>query len=370
MQMNNAARRWRLALGRYSEDNLGGLQNQDQHMDDMLEFVYGREYEKRGLRTKSASLDATQITALDWLGKARNLFPQNVFETIQSDALNQYGMTELFADPDFLSQIEPRQDLLPVLLSFHSRASDELKTQLRAVAQKVIDEITERLRTNVLKAFSGRRNRFMRSNIAAAANFDWRATFRENLSRYDVQRERIVAERLKFNARVKRQIPWTVVLCVDQSGSMTDSVIHSAVLAAILSGLPGVKVKMVLFDTSIVDVTEKLADPIDTLLSVQLGGGTDIAQALQYCEGLIDNPTRTVFALITDFFEGGSVRAMLSVIGRLAEARVVQLGIPSLDNTGQAWYNQDLAAEAQSLGMNVAALSPDKFAAWLAEIIT
>lgn len=367
--MSEVARRWRLALGRYAEDGMGALSGRDRQMDEVLDYLYGREYRGRGLHGREGNLNPTQLTALNWLGRAQGLFPENVFQNLQADALNRYGMTELLSDPEVLSKIEPRQDLLPALLGFHDRAPADLKTQLRALAQRVIDQIVERLRPNVERAFSGRRNRFARSNVAAAANFDWRATVRENLSRYDAERQRLLAERLRFNARIKRRLPWTVVLCVDQSGSMTDSVIHAAVLAAILTGLPGVKVKMVLFDTSVIDVTSTLSDPIDTLLSVQLGGGTDIGNAMRYCETLIEDPVRTVLALVSDFFEGGSPRTLLGVIARLAEMQVMQLGLPALDDNGRAWFNENLAAQAADLGMQVGVMTPDRFAQWLAEVI-
>lgn len=368
--MSEALRRWRLTLGRYAQDQLGAPKGRDQRMDGALDYLYGREYDKRGLKGRLGTLDPTQLTALTWLGQARGAFPQDVFETLQMDAINRYGLTELLQSPEILAQIEPRQDLLPVLLGFHSRAPDALKVELRAVAQRVIDQIMARLKTRVEKSFSGRRNRFQRSNVASAANFDWRATLRANLARYDPDRQRIIAEELRFNSRVKRRLPWTVVLCVDQSGSMTDSLIHSAVLAAILSGLPGVKVKMVLFDTSVLDVSDQLTDPLDTLLSVQLGGGTDIGQAMCYCETLIEDPTRTVLALVSDFFEGSSERRLLGAIARLAEARVTQLGLPALDNTGRLWFNESLGAEAAALGMQVGAMSPDRFADWLASVMS
>lgn len=341
--MSASLRRRRLALGRYSQDQLGDLHGRDGQMDGALDFLNGREYSERGLRGGDGPLDPTQLTALSWLGKARGVSPDAVFETLQSDALNRCGLSELFQDPDVLAEIEPHQELLPALLGFHGRAPDAPKATLRAVAQKVIDQIMEQLKPQVDRAFSGRRNRFMRSNFASSANFDWRATLREKLSRNDPERQRIIAQQLQFNARVKRRLAWTGILCVDQSGSMTDSVIHAAVLAAIVSGLPGVRVKMVLFDSSVVDVTDRLSDPIDTLLSVQLGGGTNIGQAMQYCEG-------------------GSGHEMLGVIARLSEARVTQLGLPTLDHSGRAWYNHQLATETADLDMEIGAMSPDRFA--------
>src|SRR5262249_12128439 len=150
-------------------------------------------------------------------------------------------------------------------------ADPGVRDKLRLIADQVIKEIVARLKSEVLRAFSGRRNRFRRSRLKSAANFDWRATMRANLTTYDPERKRIIAERLHFNSRERRKLPWRVILCVDQSGSMTNSIIHSAVMAAILSGLPGIDVKMVLFDTSIIDVSDKLSDPLETLLSVQLG---------------------------------------------------------------------------------------------------
>ncbi|MEM7720446.1 MAG: VWA domain-containing protein [Pseudomonadota bacterium] len=369
--MSDGARRWRLALGQYAKPQLGGLTGQDRPMDTALEFLYGREYDGRGIARDRGrgSKDPTQMLPLKWLGKARGLFPESVFETLQGHALDRYGLTELLKDPKTLDDLEPNQDLLKVLLSFHGRADPAVQAKLREIANKVIREIMERLRHEVMRAFSGRRNRFRRSNIASAANFDWRATLRDNLKTFDPETGRIVAERLRFNSREKRRLPWTVVLCVDQSGSMTDSIIYAAVMAAILCGLPGVQVKMVLFDTSILDVSDRLTDPLETLLSVQLGGGTDIGRATRYCEDLIEDPTRTVFALITDFAEGGSPRPLLASLARMAEARVRLVGLLALDDGGAPFYDINIAAQAADIGMNVGAMTPDKFANWLAEVM-
>ena len=80
-----------------------------------------------------------------------------------------------------------------------------------------------------------------------------------------------------------------MVLVLDESGSMMDSVIHSAVMAGIFARLPVMDVKLVIFDTSVVDLSGYVEDPVETLMSIQLGGGTDIGGALRYCETLIEN---------------------------------------------------------------------------------
>lgn len=372
--MSDGARRWRLTLGQYATPKLGGCGGgKDGQMDTALEFLYGREYDGRGLqrdRSRGAGLDPTQMVPLKWLGKARSLFPDSVFETLQTHALDRYGLTDLLKDPKTLDSLEPNQDLLKVLLSFQGRADPAVKAKLREIADRVIRDIMERIRHDVIRAFSGRRNRFRRSNIASAANFDWRATMRDNLKTYDPERQRIIAENIRFNSREKRKLPWTVILCVDQSGSMTDSLIYAAVMAAILCGLPGITVKMVLFDTSILDVSDKLEDPLETLLSVQLGGGTNIGRATTYCEDFIEDPERTVFALITDFAEGAGPRPLLASLARMAEARVRMIGLLALDDGGTPYYDERIAAQAADIGMNVGAMTPDKFAVWLAEVMS
>jgi uncharacterized protein with von Willebrand factor type A (vWA) domain len=192
---------------------------------------------------------------------------------------------------------------------------------------------------------------------------------RANLASYDPERRRIIAERLYFNSRERRRLPWRVILCVDQSGSMTDSIVHSAVMAAILSGLPGVSVKMVLFDTAIIDVSDQLTDPLETLLSVQLGGGTDIGRAVSYCETLVADPERTILALVTDFCEGSSPRALYAAVARLNEARVKLVGLAALDDAGSPTFDHGIAGRLAELGMQVGAMTPYQLAKWLADII-
>ncbi|MEC8580330.1 MAG: VWA domain-containing protein [Pseudomonadota bacterium] len=368
---SNIQRRWRLALGRYAERQMGGLSKSDVRMDRTLDYLYGREYDKRGLHRPKGpgTLDPTQMKALDWLGSARKLFPQSVFEVLQDHALNRYGLSDLLNDPKTLENLEPNQDLLKTLLSFHGRAKPEVKDKLRQVADAVIQDIMRRLKSDVQRAFSGRRNPYKRSHVASAANFDWRGTLRRNLKNYDPDTGRIIADDLRFVSRERRRLPWSVILCVDQSGSMTDSIIHSAVMAAILSGLPGVKVSMVLFDTSIIDVTDKLTDPLDTLLSVQLGGGTDIGQAVEYSERYIDTPERTVFVLISDFAEGASPRRLYRSVARMNEARVRMIGLSALDDLGDPYMDAQIAGRLAGLGMKIAAMTPDKLAQWLAGVM-
>jgi Mg-chelatase subunit ChlD len=369
MSGDDAARRWRLVLGRYASDSLAqaGMSGRDREIDQSLDYLYGREYEGRGLR--GASLDPSQVQAIDWLQRTRALFPREVFERIQSHALDKYQLTELLNDPATLLSLEPNQALARSLLGMRGRMSAATLDAVRSVIRKVVEDIVRSLRSEFVNAFQGRRNRFRQSQLRSAQNFDWRATIRANLRHYDLAERRLVIERPVFNARVKRQLPWDIILCVDQSGSMLDSVMYSAIVAGILSGLPSVRVRLVVFDTTVVDLSHIAHDPVQVLLTVQLGGGTDIGRAMRYCEQLVQTPHRTVVALVSDFAEGAMPGPLLASVRRLAEARVKLLGLAALDQSASPVYDQAMAQRLAGCGMEVAALTPAHFAHWLAEVM-
>lgn len=376
--MSDAARdrttavRWRLALGRHAQSALGeaGLSGQERRLDAAMEHLYGRGHAARGFRPgKGGTLDPTQIVLPRWLDELKQLFPQSVFETIQGHAIDRFGMTELLANPEALKRLEPNLDLLKVLLAFKGRADPSVAEPIRELVRKIIEDLRRKLESEITMAFSGARNRFRRSHQKRLVNFDIRATVRANLKTYQPDRRAIIAERLHFTSRQRRQMPWTVILCVDQSGSMLGSLIHATVLASILAGLPALSVKLVVFDTSVVDLSDRVDDPVGLLLSAQLGGGTDIGKAVTYCEGLITQPSRTVLALISDFEEGASPAALIRAVRRLAEARVTLIGLAALGEGGEPVFDRAMAARLAEVGMAVAALTPDRFAEWLCGII-
>ena len=367
-------RRWRLMLGRYATQPLSGAQFQagDWKLDQALEYLYGREYEGRGLTRPAGgagSLDPSQLRAIDWLNQSRKLFPKDVFERMQTQAIERYQLDDLLSDPAVLRSLDASPGLARALLGLRGRLSGQMRDAVREVIQKTVDDITRRLKSDFINALVGRRNRQRRSEVKNAQNFDARATILANLKNFDAERGQLVIRRPLFNTRVKRNLPWDVVLCVDQSGSMMDSVIYSAVIAGIMSSLPAVRVKLVVFDTSVVDLTHLAHDPVEVLLTVQLGGGTDIGRAVHYCESLITNPQRTVFALISDFEEGATPGPLLAAVQRMAQARVKLLGLAALDEAANPVFDRQMAQRLANQGMHVAALTPTHFAQWLAEVM-
>lgn len=368
----NTVNRWRLVLGKYAQQQLPTEFNAAEgRIERALDFLYSREYKGRNIRERSptGTLDPSQLEIPSWLNEVRELFPRESVEIIEKHALDRYGLKELVTDKAVLEKLSPNMDLLKTLLTFRGSLSQDVLATARRIIRQVVEEIKRKLEAEALRAFSGRINRFRHSPQKVAQNFDWRTTVRKNLKNYDPQRRQIVLRELRFFARNTRLLPWRVILCVDQSGSMADSVIHSAVMAGILAALPLIQVKLVVFDTSIVDLSADVSDPVETLMSVQLGGGTDIGKALRYCESLVENPHRSVLVLVSDFCEGGSPKELLTTARRIRESGVITLGLASLDQAGGGVWDHAMAEQLAETGMQIAALTPKHFADWLAKVV-
>ena len=370
--------RWRLVLGKYARDQLNvGLSVEQQRVEQALDFLYSREYQGRGVRDEldqpgapTAGMEPTQLTVPGWLNEVRELFPKETVALIEKHALERYGLTELVTDAEILRRLEPNFDLLKLLLTFRGHLKGEVLNEARRVIRSVVEEIKQRLVTEVRRAFAGRRNRFRHSNLKMAQNLDWRGTIRKNLKNFDTRRRQIVIEQALFFSRIQRRLPWRIILCVDQSGSMAGSVIYSAVMAGILCGLPLIDVKLVVFDTSVVDLSGHLEDPVEVLMNVQLGGGTNIGQAMQYCEQLVEDPHRTIVVLVSDFCEGAAPRSLISSCQRFREGGVKLLGLAALDENANPSYDTHMAEALAAEGMDIAALTPKHFAEWLAKTIS
>lgn len=376
--MTTAAQRWRLVLGRYADNRLGAPAGQDhQRIDRVMEYLYGRAYAGRGGRPdggdgtgRYGSLDPSALTALEWLDELRDLFPAEVCETVEVEAIDRFGLQELLADPDTVDKLEPNYELMRSLMGLRSHLPDSVLVPLRRIIAAVVADLTQRLESEVRSALVGRVNRFRRSHTPQVSTFDAIGTIEANLGTWDPERRQLLVEDLRFFDRSQIRHRWDVIVCIDQSGSMADSVIHSAVLAGILARLPFVRVRLVVFDTNVVDLSHLADDPVEVLMGVQLGGGTNIGQAVRYCEQLVENPTRTVLALITDFYEGGPINELVAATRRLESAQVTQLGLAALDGRTEPAFDRPTAERLAGEGMEIAARTPAQFAVWLSEKIS
>ncbi|MBA7934792.1 VWA domain-containing protein [Klebsiella sp. RHBSTW-00215] len=360
--------RWRLILGEAAENSLGGLDERACQMDQALEWLYGRDPERLQRGERQGGLEGSNLTTPEWINAIHTLFPQQVIERLESDAVLRYGIDEVVTNLEVLERIEPSESLLRAVLHTKHLMNPDVLNAARKLVRQVVEQIMARLAKEVRQAFSGVRDRQRPSRIPLARNFDFKNTLRANLKHWDPQRSKLYIESPKFISRIKRHSEqWQLVLLVDQSGSMVDSVIHSAVMAACLWQLPGIRTHLVAFDTSVVDLTADVADPVELLMKVQLGGGTNIAQAIEYARQLIEQPQKSVIVLVSDFFEGGATSLLIHQVKQSVQSGIKVLGLAALDNTASPCYDHEMAQSLVNVGAQIAAMTPGELAAWLAE---
>lgn len=360
--------RWRLLLGDPAERACGGLSAEAQAADAALDWLYGRDGDRAERGERSAGLGPSALSTPDWINAIHTLFPKEVIERLEQDAVERYGIDEVVTNLEVLERIEPSESLLRAVLHTKHLMNPEVLAAARKLVAEVVRRIMEKLATEVRQAFSGSRDRRRRSRMKVARNFDFKQTLAANLHRYDPQRRKLYVERPVFISRSKRHAePWDIILLIDQSGSMVDSVIHSAVMAACLWQLPGMRTRLVAFDTAVVDLTADVSDPVELLMKVQLGGGTDIAKAVAYAQSLVANPAKTIVVLVSDFYEGGSPYELVRRVKALVEAGAKVLGLAALDAKAEPSYDREMAARLVREGAQIGAMTPGQLAGWLAE---
>ncbi len=367
--------RWRLVLGKYSSNNLSFSEDNINYanMDTLLEFLYEREYgEERGIRNdkRTGSLNPSNLTVPEWITKIKELFPKETVEILEKHALDKYNLNELLTDKTVLEKLEPNPELLKSILQMKHLMKGEVLETAKKIVKVTAEEIAKKLEQDIKTAINGRLDRNKYGGIKSSRNIDFKRTIKQNLKNFNRELNTLVVDRVYFNKRVKPSNPWKVIIAVDESGSMLDSVIHSAIMAGIFSKLPMLKTNLVIFDTEIVDLTEYVDDVVQTLMSIQLGGGTNISRALQYCNGLMENPHKTIVILVTDLYEGGSYGTMYARAKDIIESGAKLIILPAVGIDAEPVYDRGAAKKMVALGANVAAITPGGLAKWIAQIIS
>ncbi len=345
-------RRWRLVLGADQTSDLGGaLSPQDMTMDKALSQLYDTE--------RQAGLGKSSPKVARWLGDIRQFFPTSAVQVMQKDAVERLNLRRLLLEPEMLAAVEPSVDLVATLLTLSSLLPKEAKATARTVVASVVEQVEKRLKQKMTNAVKGSLSRTHRTR-RPRGDLDFDRTIRKNLKNWQPDRNTLIAETLVGFGR-RRSSLRDIVLCVDQSGSMATSVVYAGIFGAVLASLRAVRTSMVVFDTAVVDLTEELADPIDLLFGTQLGGGTDIDLALQYCAGIISRPDKTIFVLITDLYEGGNVERMHARAQALVHSGVNVLCLLALSDRGAPMSHAGNAARFAAMGIPTFACTPDLF---------
>ena len=351
-------RRWRLVLGADSEES-NNLSDADRRLSYALTALYGGEELRKG----RGSLSRSAPRVSKWLGDIREFFPSSVVQVVQRDAFERLGLKEMLMEPEFLSAIEADVHLVADLVSLRSVMPDKTIETARQVINKVVAELMARLEQKTAEAIRGAINKSKRTFRPRFNDIDWHRTIQSNLRHYQVEQQTIVPEKLIGFMRQQRRIVDLdeVILCVDQSGSMATSVVYSSIFAAVMASIPAIKTKLVCFDTAVIDMTDDLEDPVNVLFGVQLGGGTDINQAVAYCEEKIERPSKTHLILITDLYEGGDEQALKARVANLVRQDVNVITLLALSDDGKPSYDRELASDFAAIGSPVFACTPDQF---------
>ena len=352
--------RWRLILGQDAHERLGSpeLSGPESAMDAALAAIYDGRPGPAGGGARTAGLGPSAPSVAKWLGDVRAFFPPDIVSVIQADAIERRGLAKLLFEPESLSQARPDIGLVGALMALKGHIPEKSKETARHLVKAVVDEIMRRLADDLRRAVTGALNKKAHSPIPSLSGADWKRTIRKNLKNY--KDGRIIPERFYFFERTRRSKEWTVILDIDQSGSMADSVIYSSVMGAIFASMPALDTRIVAFDTEIADLTEAARnDPVDMLFGIQLGGGTDINKSVRYCAGLVENPAKTLFILISDLYEGGVEAGLLRKLAEMKESGVRCMVLLALCDGGSPAYDRDLAKKIANLGIPSFACSPD-----------
>ena len=356
-------RRWRLALG---GDENEELSERDRRIDRALAALYDRADGPR-----KAGLGSSAPRVSRWLGDIREFFPTPVVQVIQRDAFERLNLKAMMLEPEFLATLEADVHLVADLISLRTAIPEKTRETARRVVRKVVDQLMARLAHVTAESIRGAVQRGKRTRRPRFSDIDWPRTIQANLRHWQAEHRTIVPERLiglARQTRTKADLD-TVMLCVDQSGSMAPSVVYSSIFAAVMASLPVIETRLVCFDTSIVDLTEDLADPVEVLFGIQLGGGTDINAALAYCQSLVTKPARTHLVLISDLFEGGNAAEMLERATALVASGVNLIVLLALSDDGRPGFDANHARKLAALGCPVFACTPDQFPELMAQAL-
>ncbi len=363
MENTTTLKRWRLILGEEAEGQLSGmgggeLSAEELLMDSALSQIYGGTgTEGSG---KGAGKGKSSPNLSRWLGDLRSLFAPMEVRVIQNDAINRCGMKQLLFEPEMLDTLEPDIATASLLLTLKDQIPTKAKENARNYIAKIVEDINRRLSDDVRRSVTAALNRREHSPIPSAAALDYKLTIRRNLGCYDPERKLLLPEKFYFFERASKSDSRTVILDIDQSGSMGESVIYSSIMGCILASISAIKTHIIAFDTQVNDLTEKCSDPVDLLYGIQLGGGTDIDKSVAYCQGLVSSPDKTTMFLITDLYEGGNRAGLLRRLGELKESGVNVVVLLAISDSGAPSFDNQLSSRVAELDIPCFACPPEK----------
>nr|WP_202197699.1 DUF5682 family protein [Streptomyces spororaveus]MCM9076967.1 DUF5682 family protein [Streptomyces spororaveus]GHI75205.1 hypothetical protein Sspor_07660 [Streptomyces spororaveus] len=363
------ADRWRLLLGRERDRLPAGARRYAHALDELYGAGRGEGASDLDLgqgRGQGGGQEASFPTAREWSQELEALFGADVREEVLAGAA-EAGRTDVLTQLDPAS-VRPSVELLSSVLSLAGGMPEAQLARLRPLVRRLVDELAKELATRLRPALSGLAT--PRPTRRPGGKLDLARTLRANLAHTRRRADGgvvVVPERPVFSTRASREADWRLILVVDVSGSMEASVIWSALTAAVLGGVPTLSTHFLAFSTQVVDLTDRVEDPLSLLLEVRVGGGTHIAAGLAHARSLITVPSRTLVVVVSDFEEGAPIGGLLGEVRALAASGAHLMGCAALDDEGTPRYSVPVARQLVAAGMPVAALSPLALARWVGD---
>jgi hypothetical protein len=362
--MTEQLKRWRLILGSETEESFAGmgggsLSQEDLLMDSALASIYGGPGESfDGAGGAGRGPSSPQISK--WLGDLRSLFDPEIVAVVQNDAIERKGLKQLLLEPELLEDLEPDLNMASTLLMLKDQIPKRSKESARKFIRRIVEAINQMLESDVRRAVTAALNRRAHSPLPSAPAIDFPYTIRRNLRNYNQELGTIVPERVWFFDRSSRVNRWHVILDIDQSGSMGPSILYASVMACILASMSAVRTSVVAFDTQIMDLTPLCEDPVDLLFGFQMGGGTDIAKSIAYCQELVETPAKTLFFLISDLDEGGNRAGLLRRLEELKSSGVMVVVLLAIADGGKPYYDAQTAQRVAGMDIPCFACAPER----------
>ena len=368
MARTERSSRWRLILGSETQESFqgmggGGLSQEELLMDAALGAIYGGPGESFGGGpgpSGGAGRGPSSPAISKWLGDLRTLFDPEMVAVVQNDAIERKGLKQLLLEPELLEGLEPDLNMASTLLMLKDQIPKKSKQAARAYIRRIVEQLNKLLEHDVRRAVTAALDRRAHSPLPSASALDFPYTIRRNLKNYNAELKTIVPERVWFFDRSSKVNRWHIILDIDQSGSMGQSILYSSVMACVLASMSAVKTSVVAFDTQIMDLTPLCADPVDLLFGFQMGGGTDIAKSVAYCQGLVEAPAKTLFFLISDLYEGGNRAALLRRVEELKESGAKVVVLLAIADGGRPFYDPETARRIAAMGIPCFACAPER----------
>ncbi len=271
---------------------------------------------------------------------------------LEGDLISRMQLREVLADPKLAAQLTPSMSLIEQLLRDKSNLSGVALANAKALIRRFVEEVAAVLRTQVERTAVGTIDRSVPPK-RVFRNLDLDRTIWKNLTNWSPDDQKLYVDRLFYRHTASRSTPSRLIVVVDQSGSMLDSMVNCTILASIFAGLPKVDVHLIAYDTRAIDLTPWVHDPFEVLLRTKLGGGNDGPVAMAMARPKIAEPKNTAMVWISDFYEFDRSQPLYDSIVAVHRTGVRFIPVGSVTSSGQGIVNPWFRQRFKDLGTPV-----------------